>query len=208
MLDLGKILLARIQELREESGGKIDINNIDDIIASLMETIKGHVATQNDVHLYNEMEKIADQIKVAKQEVVSASPAKISDDYIPGATLELSAVTKATEQATNIILDAAEEIQNLAGGLADKETGNKIIDNVTKIFEASNFQDLTGQRINKVITTLTDIEERIGTLIKAFSSTSAKAKKIQNDDPDSKLLNGPQMEAPSQDEIDDLFNRA
>lgn len=210
MNDLGKLLLNRIQDLRDESGGQIDIKDIDSIVDSVMQTIKGHVNSENDINLYHEIEKIADQIKNAKEEVALVQPGKISSDYIPGATLELSEVTKATEQATNTILDAAEEIQNLACGLEDQEMGQKIGDKVIEIFEASNFQDLTGQRINKVISALEDIEDRVCSLISAFSGNGQAEQAAQANAPmtDEDLLNGPQLEgsAPTQDQIDDLFD--
>ncbi len=217
MNDLGKALMVRIQELAEERGGKIDINNLDEIIISLAGIIKGRVNTDKDAKLYSQIEKIADQVKEAKQAIRQSQPEKLTTDHIPDATSALSTVTAETEQATNEILNATETIQELSGRIEDVEIRNEIINQVTRIFEASNFQDLTGQRINKVITTLTDIEDRMGSLIKAFSTSTAKKVATNRKDgatsggiDERSLLNGPQMsgEAPSQDAIDDLFNNA
>jgi chemotaxis protein CheZ len=180
-----------------------------------MDTIKGHISSQSDILIFNEIEKIAQQIKKVKQEVIELDPNSIGDTFIPGAASELNAVTKATEQSTNIILDAAEVIQNLALKIADKEASKVIVDKVTEIFEACNFQDVTGQRIAKTLKVLEEIDGTISVLIKSFTKnkpkvaqTGAEEKNIHtNVIKDTDLLTGPQIDAPSQSQIDDLFNQ-
>jgi chemotaxis regulatin CheY-phosphate phosphatase CheZ len=44
-------------------------------------------------------------------------------------------------------------------------------DHVVRIYEACNFQDLAGQRIGKVITTLIMVEERLIAMIARYSGT-------------------------------------
>src|SRR5579863_1640807 len=74
---------------------------------------------------------------------------------------ELAEVANSTEQATQRVLAAAEEIdqvtKNLSAALSGKfEQGlvQDIQDHIIRIFEACNFQDLTGQRISKVLSIL------------------------------------------------------
>ncbi len=74
---------------------------------------------------------------------------------------ELDAVTAGTAQATQKILAAAEEIDQLADNLSaalkgrlEQELAQDIADTVVRIFEACNFQDLIGQRVAKVMKTL------------------------------------------------------
>jgi hypothetical protein len=74
---------------------------------------------------------------------------------------ELDAVTAGTAQATQKILAAAEEIDQLADNLSaalkgklEQELAQDIADSVLRIFEACNFQDLIGQRVAKVMKTL------------------------------------------------------
>ncbi len=74
---------------------------------------------------------------------------------------ELDAVVSGTAQATQRILAAAEEIDQLADNLAaalngrmEQELAQDIADSVLRIFEACNFQDLIGQRVGKVMKTL------------------------------------------------------
>jgi chemotaxis protein CheZ len=81
---------------------------------------------------------------------------------------------------------------------------------VTRIFEACNFQDITGQRITKVVRTLKHIEGKIEVLIQALGEEvqkthrSAAAADPNNED---SLLNGPQLpgNAIDQSEIDKLL---
>ncbi len=80
---------------------------------------------------------------------------------------ELDAVTAGTAQATQKILAAAEEIDQLADNLSaalkgrlEQELAQDIADSVLRIFEACNFQDLIGQRVAKVMKTL-KVEEAL-----------------------------------------------
>ncbi len=119
----------------------------------------------------------------------------------------------ATEEATSRILDATEQIQTAAEALDDPHK-SELIDHVTKIFEASNFQDITGQRITRVVKTLQHIETKIGALVGLLGEEVATARQESGEPPvadtapnEENLLNGPQMEseAISQDEIDKLL---
>jgi chemotaxis protein CheZ len=80
---------------------------------------------------------------------------------------ELGAVAEDAERATQLILNAAENIEDAANSLSaslkreqEQALALDIQDHVLRIFEACNFQDLGGQRIAKVLTTLKFIEER------------------------------------------------
>ena len=206
MNDYGKILFDRLSEVKMTNDGKIDLNQIDIIIKGFMDSIKGYINNQNDISIYNEIAKIADQIQKVKSEVVNLNPGSIGVTFS-----ELHEVTKSTEDSTNIILDAAEIIQNVALKMTDKESAIIIIEKVTAIFEACNFQDVTGQRINKSLKLLEDVDTTITGLIKSFSSrpsiNTAKLKATTSAPLDSELTNGPQINAPSQSQIDDLFNK-
>lgn len=128
---------------------------------------------------------------------------------LPGATDELSAVVAATEDATHSILDAVEGIETIAGELAAAQ-GDAIRNNVTRIYEACNFQDITGQRIAKVVGVLKDVDKTVLGLMEAFgialdakaAPSAAPAKKGE-----AALLNGPQMAGVAHDQaaIDALF---
>jgi chemotaxis protein CheZ len=81
---------------------------------------------------------------------------------------ELGAVAGGAEHAIQQILAAAEDIDEAANTLSaalkqeqERALAQDIRDQVVRIFEASNFQDLAGQRITKVLATLKFVEERI-----------------------------------------------
>jgi chemotaxis protein CheZ len=88
------------------------------------------------------------------------------------ATRELDAVAKGAEHATQQILDAAEAIEDAAGTLAAsvkrkqaQALSQDIQEHVVRIFEACNFQDLGGQRINKVMATLVLVADHLARMM-------------------------------------------
>jgi chemotaxis protein CheZ len=94
---------------------------------------------------------------------------------------ELAAVVTDTEQATQKVLAAAEEIDqvanNLSATLKDKiEQGmaQDILDLVLQIFEACNFQDLAGQRITKVMAMLDAIEQQVARVVEEFKNAAPR----------------------------------
>jgi chemotaxis protein CheZ len=118
---------------------------------------------------------------------------------------ELAAVTTGTEQATQKVLAAAEEIDQLANNLSaalkgkiEQDLAQDIADTVIRIFEACNFQDMIGQRVSKVMTTIKLIE---GDEIKVAPALP------RNDS--AQLLHGPRLDGDdghvSQSEIDAMF---
>jgi len=125
-----------------------------------------------------------------------------------------------TESATEQILSNAEEIDQLASTLAARLKNDQnqqliadVQERVIKIFEACNFQDLTGQRITKVVSTLKFIETHILRMMEIWGGLEAfreiEAEKMSKPDGDAGLLNGPKIEGEvghaSQDDIDALF---
>ena len=148
-------------------------------------------------------------IRQARQDIANIEPNKLLSQHIPGATNELDAVMEATEDATGKILDAAEAIEALAAE-SNEATTEKLTGIATKIYEASNFQDLTGQRISKVINILDHIEGKIGELEAAFGHENVCS--LERDvtvrvDRDGIELHGPQRveETNAQDDIDRLM---
>ncbi|MBK9585379.1 MAG: protein phosphatase CheZ [Alphaproteobacteria bacterium] len=157
--------------------------------------------------VFQELVDLKKVIEDSRREIGMARPGDIRTKDIPTATDELDAVVEATAQATATIMDACDGIQTAAGELGG-DHANRINDEVMKIFEACSFQDITGQRIRKVVRTLTDIEERVGHLISLLGDKAAGTG--DNEDKrvgDARLLNGPQLppQAVSQDEIDKLL---
>ncbi|MBN9543674.1 MAG: protein phosphatase CheZ [Alphaproteobacteria bacterium] len=213
MIDnLGNVFLERIRQIWQQNGGKIDVADLESVVENFMEIIKTQVSTSTDVSIYYEISKIKEKLKAARSEIDALKPHKIFEQDLPGATAELAEVTKATEEATNTILDSAESIMNLASQIAEKDHAAKITDLSTKIMEACNFQDLTSQRITKVLKIFDDFDKLVNSLISNLSIEKDKEyngdKGLSSRIDQNIVLNGPQLgkDAPNQSSIDDLFN--
>jgi chemotaxis protein CheZ len=124
---------------------------------------------------------------------------------------ELEEVIGSTETATQRVLAAAEEIDQLANNLIaalrgryEQGLAKDIQDLVITIFEACNFQDLAGQRITKVLTTLNFVEDHVIRVLEEIRNPST----IRRDG--EQLLHGPRLEIDnghvSQADIDELFS--
>jgi chemotaxis protein CheZ len=158
------------------------------------------------------VEHLARIIAEAKRDLAALGAQDIRAKHLPTAGDELTAIVGATERATNAILDAVERIEksaNAAGG----DPAAAILSDVTAIYEACNFQDITGQRISKVVSVLKEVDRTVASLLESLdlppvvlnagmSATAAKSGEAA-------LLNGPQMPdaAPNQADIDALFDK-
>jgi chemotaxis protein CheZ len=166
-----------------------------------------------------ELESMYEAINRTKKEIATLHVSGCNGHELSRVTDELDAVVGGTEQATETILEAAEIIDDRANSLTASLTGlnrglaQDIQDNIIMVFEACNFQDLTGQRITKVVNTLRFVEERIIKMMEIWGGAE-KFKDIEVELEhrmgDQGLLNGPSLgsdnDIASQDDIDALFN--
>lgn len=113
-----------------------------------------------DAATYREFKSIADYIGFLRSEISALQPNDMRAKRIPAAGEELSAIVSATEAAGNAIMARAEAV--MSAEPADLGGFKAFVDEqMLGIFEACSFQDLTGQRINKVVKTLEQIETRV-----------------------------------------------
>ena len=202
-------LKRRLRDLKAARGDQIAIDEVAEVVASIMETMRGDVSAV-DLRVYKELDDLSAYINNARSEIAAVRPDEIRDEHLPAAADELDAIVTHTEEATGVILDAAEPIDREA-----VELGAQVIsDQVILIFEACGFQDLTGQRISKIVATLKHIEDRIEKITTVFGiqlkqqHQAAKAdRKEATEDPDVVLVHGPQLpeNANNQAEIDALL---
>lgn len=206
-------LAQHLAELRQRKGDTVRVEELGDVVRALLESLSGDL-TAGSLGLFREVESLAKYIRTAKAEIAALRPADIQATYIASATDELDAIVDATENATNEILDGVERIETLGSALPP-EQAQELMDVITRIYEACNFQDITGQRITKVVKALKHIEERVEALVQAFGSEykDRDGQSVADDgvpDPHGEkgLLNGPQLPetAPNQAAIDALFN--
>ena len=183
------------------------------VVRNLMKSVKGDDTKISA--LFDELENLASYIKEVKKEIAALSPDEVKDEFLPTASDELDAIVEATADATNAIMDATEIVEEVMSGL-DGKPSDELLRATTKIYEACTFQDITGQRITKVVSTLKEIEDKVDGLLNVFAGgksdaakkpqkrSKAKSKKEMTDED---LLNGPQSaaKAKSQAEIDALL---
>ena len=155
--------------------------------------------------------QIAQDIAALHSDLKALAPQEITSRRIPAAGEELEAVVAATEAATHDIMQAAEGLLDACGD-AEGAFADMVEGKATAIFEACTFQDITGQRIGKVIKTLKVIEDRLNAsgIVKLAAAISdeqgAAAAKADDDNPP---LEGPALkdgDGLKQNDIDDLLN--
>lgn len=141
---------------------------------------------------------MAEAISRTREEIRSLSSQEDSDRF-GDATEELDAVVAATEKATDEILAAAEKIQEAAYVAMErgeaKEECARIDELIIDIYTGCSFQDITGQRIQKVVQALRYVESRVTAMIEIWNlqkSEGGKTRSASSDArPDAHLLNGP-----------------
>ena len=195
----GDVPLVDILSLAENS-----INNLKNILDTF------------DSKIYAEFREIAAQIDMTKSELGQLNAKDQRKGRIPEAGQELHEIVKSTEEATNKIMGAAETI--MTADPSDQGNYYNIVnDNVMAIFEACSFQDLTGQRISRVVDTLEFIDKRVAHFASKFGVTAPSSEIAFIDDEEREkeerakklILNGPQNEqdAISQNDIDSMLSK-
>lgn len=126
-----------------------------------------------------DMTEIENAISGTKKELAAL---KVGNNIggVEVAALELETVVAQTEAAANDILAASESIETLAGAIqsetsleAAKALAGEVAEKVTVIYMACNFQDLSGQRVRRVVDTLNFVESRIHKMIDAWGGLQA-----------------------------------
>jgi len=168
--------------------------------------------------LRKEILEISAHIQQTRNEIAALRPEDAGDSKIELATTELDAIVSQTERATYDILNGAERIQAAAAKLPNtpetKPIATDISNQTIEIMTACSFQDLTGQRITKVVNALRYIETRINAMIDIWgleaNGTPPKTPSKEKVDtrPDAHLMHGPSDNPADQNEIDSLFESA
>lgn len=166
-----------------------------------------HFFTALDTSIKDEFRDIAGFIQKARDEIGGLRPTDIQQNRLPRAGEELEAIVNDTEVATEKIMQTAEDVLALDPDTTEN-FGMEIQDRMLVIIEACSFQDLTGQRVSKVVATLKQIEDRISRFAEVMgleetpgemTPEEIRAKEL--------LLNGPAIGGPetAQEDIDKMF---
>ncbi|MCC7045353.1 MAG: protein phosphatase CheZ [Alphaproteobacteria bacterium] len=214
----------RLDEAKSQPATAVNVDEMAEIVRGIVTSMQGDI-TASETVVYSELDSLAKIIRNAKAEIAEIRADEIRERHLPVAQDELEAVVSAAEQATHAIMAAAEKIEATASAIGG-DHADQLTEAVTGIYEACTFQDITGQRISKVVRTLRQIEEKVTALLGALGggqpSDAAPAAKADAKPAESKaadaaapaalddqaLLNGPQMpaNAMSQDDIDAILS--
>lgn len=153
------------------------------------------------------LQYLSDHIRVTRSEIGALRGDQVNPQLFGNTADELEEIVSETARAANRIMDAAEAIETVATAV-DPASAAALMEAVTNIYEASSFQDITGQRITKAVRALQSMEAKLASLMDAFGppdGTDAPAP--AEADGDARLLNGPQLEknVSRQTDIDALF---
>ena len=174
-------------------------------------------------NVFAELVEMSEAIARTRREIAQIKPPHQFDRQLISATAELDHIVEATEKATSDILEAAEEIQEVAWILRERGTDMELCDKIdqraTDIYTACSFQDITGQRTEKVVKALRFIEQRINAMIEIWgvddiafkvddiaSKMKSFADQVREDD---QLLHGPQARGAGlkQGDVDTMMRR-
>ncbi|MGH6767440.1 MAG: protein phosphatase CheZ [Xanthobacteraceae bacterium] len=213
-LSTGKIPAAQQQEILTE------LKALHDLLER--RTLTGDAETSDAGglrRLKDETDAIHQMLSRTKHEIASLHLAAFDGKGPARVTRELDAVAESAERATQLILGAAEDIEDAANNLSaslkreqEQALALDIQDHVLRIFEACNFQDLSGQRITKVLATLKFVEERIAQMMHVWDDIDAlkrEAVVAPAERAAASMLHGPQLDDDrghvTQDEVDRIF---
>ncbi|MGF1606691.1 MAG: protein phosphatase CheZ [Rhodothalassiaceae bacterium] len=201
-------LVDHLRKHREDPLALADVASVTEVLIGTMRTFFRQIDTQ----IYRECRAMSEYITNARSEIAALQPKDLEKARIPRAGLELDAIVSQTEEATNTIMESAEAI--MAADPSDPDAYQTVIqDHVMAIFEACSFQDITGQRISKVVETLSYVEKRVFELRDLLGVTDADVEAAEDGsrerDVDKALLNGPalQGEGIAQTDVDALMGK-
>jgi chemotaxis protein CheZ len=172
-----------------------------EVVRAVLSTMSGDLSA-HETSLLAEVEELGRTISCAKAEIAALRMEDITHSHIPFATDELDAIVEHTATATNAILSSCETLDDVAGSLSG-EPAARLQDATTRIYEACSFQDITGQRITKVVGTLKTIEAKVAQIVATFGSApDADEMDTAAEPSDAALLNGPQHPTVAMDQSD------
>ncbi len=165
--------------------------------------------------LKSELLGLFDHIQKIRKEIASI---RNPDDHFSSMTDQLDAIIDNTELATNDIMENVEQIEEISEAMRENvkdekvsESVDEIMDRTANIIVSCSFQDITGQRISKVVKSLKYIEERITALVTMWGESAILKVKVSDDeetDEYKKFLHGPSLEGQgvTQSEVDSMLN--
>ena len=154
-----------------------------------------------------ELDLLVETVNRTQEDLISLKPEQISGLRVGSAHAELDAVIRHTEQAAGDFLLAVEELETIAETLPKKKAA-QIREVTTRMLEASTFQDISGQRLDKAKKEIKEIDSCVASLLAVLGHEVEAEPLVQGQESsDDDLLNGPQHEGmgSSQEDVDALL---
>ena len=184
-------------------------------VIEAIDSLKSYISTEHDptdmLQLRLDIVDMTQTIEQIKTEVANTGN---DGTAISDAKVELNVVLDETEEVTSNIISSVEKIQEIIWELKenDKDSSDydKIDELITDVYMACSFQDLTGQRLRKVVDLTSDIEQRLKNMVSLWDADELLRYK-QSDatkQKDENLKNGPALpeEAQAQNDIDAVLS--
>jgi len=174
-----------------------------------------------DDQLRHEIVSLFQYIRRLKAEIAQLNTRMDEQDRFQSMSEHLDEIVQATEGATHTILQAVEEIETAVEEVrtASEDPGavalcDKISGKTTAAIEACTFQDVTGQRVSKIVKSIQFVEDRINVITDLWGRSDIERLADRFLDPNEmeedsgEVLSGPALSGAgiSQDEIDKLFD--
>lgn len=226
-MEIKSDLQKHIENIESQTEGSVPIEEVKSLINAVKSLFEGDFEGE-DVKLYGELGELARFINEARKELRDFQPHLLAEHEIPEASDQLDAIIQQTEKATGSIMDSCEQLETLNQRVVEKlishtpaldedvlaavdDSLTESQNHITNIFESCNFQDLTGQRIMRIVKTLREVERQVLRMVVVFglqnkSVDGDERKKLEDE---AELLQGPQLPGNSleQDDIDDILNK-
>lgn len=181
-------------------------------------------AAASDDQLKAEVVSLVQYIRRFREEIAQMVSRDGDNTRFQTMSEQLDEIMAATERATHSILERMENVDGLVEevrGADDPDARaalcDKLNEETMQAMEACTFQDITGQRVTKIVRSMKFVEERVNSMVALWGAEAIEemAEKYRAEadaadaDADAKLLNGPALPSESsisQDEIDKLFD--
>lgn len=197
-------LRARLDALRPQHPSPSP-EFVAEVVQAVLVSLSGDL-TGTETALIAEVAELGRTIAAARTEIAALRMQDISLSHIPAATDELDAIVAHTAAATDTILETCETLDRVSSELeeAGRPLAVRLQEATTRIYEACSFQDITGQRIGKVVATLKTIEAKVGHIVAAFGGQQAgPVEEIAPEVPTKEVgAHGPQLPNVAMDQTD------
>lgn len=178
-------------------------------VVDAIESLKSYITKEHDpadmLQMRLDIVDMTQTIERIKIEIANTGEdgASMSD-----AQVELNVVVDETADATHTILAAAEKTQEIVwqakeAGMASEQC-DKLDELITDIYMACSFQDLTGQRLRKVVQLISVIEQRLKNMVSLWDAAELNRyrQSAEANREDDTLKNGPALPGQAQQQID------